>query len=161
MLGLNRTLAPVLVTLCLSACGQSGAPDASSTRSSQPNLRFIGKTVTLLTVPGTPTLEYGKQAIVPCNTGGIRIRYRYGNGGDVGAVAHQNKSAAFGSPAFAFSFGALASGQGRDAIASIGAIVSPNVSTAIAIVLDAGLAVTPETSESDNVFKAFIVRQCP
>lgn len=160
MLSIHRSHLCLAGTLLLAACGAQNEA-SSATKGLQPNLRFVGNTVRLLTVPGTPTVAYGGTVKVPCNTGGLRIKYKYGNGGGVAAGAHQNKGQALGSAAFTFAFAGLGSGVAREAIASVGAIVNPNVETPFAIVLDAANAVAPETSEVDNVFKAQILRVCP
>src|SRR5262245_12517857 len=119
MLGRIRSYALLACSFIAGACGQSGVHESSAPKALQPNLRFVGNTVVLATVPGAPLLKFGEKAVVPCNTGGIRIRYKYGNGGPVPAVAHQNKSVALGSPAFTFAFGPLGPGATRDAVNSI------------------------------------------
>ncbi len=149
------------VAVALSGCGaHESLETSSSVKAVGPNLRFVGSSVELTSVPGKPTVAPGGKVEVPCSTTGIRIKYKYANGGNLAAAAHKNSGQALGSAQYSFSMAALGSGVAREAHVSLGAIVNPNVETPFRITLDhtGGLI---ELSETDNAFKANIVRVCP
>ena len=149
----------------LTGCGVKSPSEESESATmavaALPNLRFVGLNVEVH-VPSGGTIVVAKDTVfkVPCNTSGLRARYKYGNGGPVIAGAHVNAGITLGGATYPFAQAALAAGASREAWASWGTLTPANTPISVAIRLDNGGAVA-ESNELDNVWKAQVIRVCP
>ncbi len=143
--------------ISVAACGNS-QEEFSATKAVLPDLRFAGNTIVAhLSIGATVPINHQQQLVLPCAAQYFRAQYKYGNFGTAGAGNHVNKS--FGGGSYGFAQLPLGIGATRSAWGSFGPLAA-NAWTQIAIRLDDGAAVT-ESNEFNNVWSAWVKRQCP
>jgi hypothetical protein len=175
---MKKHLSTLLAAFTLAAAGCAGAPDAVD-RETEAEIQSltVGEPVLfpllaadLYLKPNVVdvvssadgmayTLPYGGVVEVPCNTTHIRVRYRYVNGGALGAGAHSNRSFVSGLPSDVNPQAALAAGGARVDWFSHALAIPANTPRTLVIGLD-NFGAVPESSEANNVFKGDIVRLC-